>query len=348
MNEKSIVDNLKFTISSSPHAHGVLSTKRLMTDVIIALFPALIASFYLFGWKSLVVVLTSVFSCVFFEYISRKIMKRNSTISDMSAVVTGILLAFNLPISIPLWMVVFAALVAIVVVKQFFGGIGQNFVNPALMGRIVLLSSFPTQMATWTQNVNSFFPASSLDGVSSATPLSYFSHEGIAAINNSSMPSLLDMFLGKHAGSLGETCILALLIGFVWLIYRRVIKLTIPCVYIFTFAILVLIYGNFNFEYLAYQLMAGGLILGAVFMATDYSTSPLHRTGKIIYAIGCGILTFLIRTFASLPEGVSFAIILMNLIVPLIELYTSPVAFGVDRKFSFRKLASGGKKNEQR
>lgn len=328
---------LSLHLSASPHVRTSRSTRSLMLDVLIALLPALVASVFLFGLRALVVVLVSVVSCVGFEYLVRRILKRKNTVGDLSAVVTGLLLAFNLPVTLPLWMVVFAALVSIVVAKQFFGGIGQNFVNPALMGRIVLLTSFPTQMAHWTKSVNSFF-SSGMDTVSTATPLAQLARHGAEAAGKAGgeLPSFLDCLLGRHGGSLGETCILALLLGFAYLLWRRVIQPVIPLCFIGTVAVFMLLTGGFDLQYTLLQLMSGGLVLGAVFMATDYSTCPLHTRGKIIYAIGAGLITSLIRVYASLPEGVSFAIILMNLLVPLIELYSAPKPFGSVRTSKLR------------
>ncbi|MDO5733085.1 MAG: RnfABCDGE type electron transport complex subunit D [Eubacteriales bacterium] len=342
-------------MSASPHAHSHFATPRMMQDVIIAMTPAMIAAFLLFGWRSILVTAVSVISCVFFEWLVRRILKRPCSLNDYSAVVTGILLAFNLPVSIPIWMIVFGAAVAIIVVKQFFGGIGQNFVNPALMGRIVLLSSFPTQMATWTEsglwqhlnpanpNLTRLQSFMGVDAVTVASPLHELAnYQGSESL--SELPSLLDMFLGRRAGSIGETCIFALIIGLIYLLYRRVIEATIPVYYIGTVAIFMLLIGKFDLTYLAYQLLAGGLFLGAIFMATDYSTCPLHRKGKIIYAIGCGLLTSLIRVYGSLPEGTSFAIILMNLLVPLIERYTIPKPFGTPKVSRLAKLKQMKKK----
>ena len=309
------MDN-KFIVSSSPHLSGTVKTKTIMIDVIIGLIPALVASIIIFGPRALLVCAVSIAAAVIAEYICRKVMKRENTIGDFSAVVTGLLLAFNLPSGIPLWMAALGSVIAIVVVKQMFGGIGQNFVNPALAARIILMTSFPTQMTTWPSPV---------DGTASSTPLAM-----IASGNTADLPSYLDMFLGSRGGCLGETCILALLIGGVYLVIRKVISPIIPLTYIGVVFVFSAILG----QDCVMQILSGGLFLGAIFMATDYTTSPLTNKGKFIYAVGCGILTVLIRTLGALPEGVSFSIIIMNILVPHIERLTEPKAFGVRKEAS--------------
>ncbi len=308
----------KLVVSASPHFRSKATTQSIMLDVIIAMIPALVASVILFGYRSLVLTLVSVASCVLFEYLSRKIMKRHNTVSDLSAIVTGMLLAFNLPSTMPYWMVIIGAFTAIVIAKQFFGGIGNNFVNPALIGRIVLMASYPSQIGNF---VAPFAYKNDVDAVTTATPLAQMG-------NNGELPSLLEMFLGIRGGCLGEVCILALVLGFLYLVIRKVISPVIPLIYVGTVAIAMLIAGKGDFVYVLYQVMAGGLVLGAVFMATDYTTSPVSFKGKIIYAIGCGVLTSLIRIFGSLPEGVSFSIIIMNILVPHIEHLTTARPFG--------------------
>lgn len=315
----------KFTVSASPHVRSASTSRGIMLDVIIALVPALIASGVLFGLRAIAVVAVTVAACVLSEYVTRKIMKRSNTLGDLSAVVTGILLAFNLPASIPFWMAALGGAVAIVVVKQFFGGIGQNFVNPAITGRIVLLLSFSSAMSLWTQPLGSFVNLSSPDALTGATPLA-------AMAADSQLPSLLDMFLGVRGGCLGETCSLALLLGGIYLVIRRVISPAIPLSFIGTVAVIMLIAGKGDLTYAAYQLMSGGLLLGAVFMATDYATSPINFKGKLVFGVGCGLFTCLIRLFGGLPEGVSFAIILMNILVPHIEKLTTPKPFGTPKK----------------
>ena len=310
----------KLTVSASPHFRSRQTSSGIMLDVIIALIPSLVAAYIIFGVRTLILSAVSVISCVVFEYICRRVMKRHNTISDLSAVVTGLLVAFNVPANLPLWMVIIGDFFAIVIAKQFFGGIGQNFVNPALIGRIVLMSSFPSKMGSFPVPLVSTIP------LTGATPL--------ASLKTGEMPeqSLLGMFLGLRGGCLGEVCIAALIIGFIYLLVRRVISWHIPAFYIGTVAIIMLIAGKGDFQYVLYELMAGGLVLGAVFMATDYTTSPVSIRGKILYAVGCGILTSLIRIFGNLPEGVSFSIIIMNILVPLIEHITTPKPFGTPKK----------------
>ncbi|HZK21251.1 MAG TPA: RnfABCDGE type electron transport complex subunit D [Oscillospiraceae bacterium] len=328
------------TVSASPHMRSRDTTTGIMLDVIVALIPSLIAAAALFGLRALAVTGVSVLSCLIFEYISRKVMKRNNTLNDLSAVVTGILLAFNLPSSIPFWMVIIGAFIAIVIVKQFFGGIGHNFVNPALIGRIILMSSFPTAMTTWTGS----FVRAGADAVSSATPLASLSEIFIqgdfSEASFSTLPSNLSLFFGQTGGGLGETCSIAILIGMIYLIARRVISPIIPLTYIGSVALIMLIAGGGNISFLIAQILSGGLLLGAVFMATDYTTSPTNSKGKFIYAIGCGVITSIIRLYGNLPEGVSFAIILMNILTPLIDYITKPKPFGYVKQSKKEKEAA--------
>ena len=331
----------RLVVSASPHFRSKTTTTTIMLDVIIAMIPALIASVILFGYRSLVLTAVSVISCVVFEYLSRKVMKRHNTIGDLSAVVTGMLLAFNLPSTMPYWMVIIGAFTAIVIAKQFFGGIGNNFVNPALIGRIVLMASYPSQIGNF---VAPFSHKGGVDAVTTATPLAQmttvYSAENLGeAMGEAGLPSLLDMFFGVKGGCLGEVCILALVIGFLYLVIRKVISPVIPLVYVGTVAVAMLVAGKGDFTFMAYQIMAGGLVLGAVFMATDYTTSPVSFKGKIIYAIGCGVLTSLIRIFGSLPEGVSFSIIIMNILVPHIEHLTTARPFGEIKEKKNKKEA---------
>jgi electron transport complex protein RnfD len=317
----------KLTVSASPHMRSKETTTGIMLDVIIALIPALIMCVVYFGLRALLLTATCVASCVVFEYISRKVMKRKNTIGDLSAVVTGIILAFNLPATLPLWMAVIGSLVAIVVVKQMFGGIGQNFVNPAMTARIILMTSFPTAMAKWVVPFTDTFSA---DAVTSATPMATLAgvQGGNLTTVTSQLPSLTDMLIGNHGGSMGEVCSIALIIGGLYLIARKVISPIIPFTFIGTVAVFMLFAGNGHIDFVAYELLGGGLMLGAFFMATDYSTSPINKKGKIIFGIGCGLITSVIRIFGSLPEGVSFSIILMNILVPHIENMTTPKPFG--------------------
>lgn len=313
----------KLIVSASPHMRSHESVTGIMLDVIIALVPSLIASILIFGFRSLLVTAVCVGCCVLFEFLSRKIMKRDTTLGDLSAIVTGMLLAFNLPVSIPLWMCVVGCFFAIVVIKQFFGGIGQNFVNPAIGGRIVMLVSFSSAMTSWTAPMTW---RNGADAVSSATPLSIL--KDYSGEISSDLPSLWNMFLGIRGGSLGEVSAIAILIGAVYLLARRVIKPAIPLCFIGTVAVIMLIAGKGDFTYMAYELLSGGLLLGAFFMATDYATSPITTWGKVIFGIGCGVITCVIRLFANLPEGVSYSIILMNILVPHIESLTRPKPFG--------------------
>ncbi len=320
MSENALITKIKPTVTASPHSKSPVTSKGLMRDVIIALVPALAASVWIFGPRALAVTVISVISCVLFEYFTRKLLKRSNTIGDLSAVVTGLLLAFNLPSEIRLWLVPIGAFVAIVVVKQFFGGIGQNFVNPALMGRIVLMVSFAGDMSKWVAPYNW---AEKVDGVSTATPLFIMQNA-----TGEKLPSLLDMFLGLRGGCLGETCALALIIGGLYLIVRKVISPVIPLSFIGSVTVIMLIAGKGDGEFLLYNLLGGGLLIGAIFMATDYATCPLTFKGKIIYGIGCGLVASVIRLFGTYSEGVSFAIILMNILVPHIDNLTKLKPFG--------------------
>ena len=299
----------KLISSVSPHFHSPITTQKIMLDVIIALMPAAIASVILFGFRSLLVIGVCVAVCVFCEWGFEKICKKENTISDLSAVVTGLLLAFNLPASIPLWQAAFGSVVAIVVVKQIFGGIGQNFANPALTARIVMMTAFSGSMTAWV------FP----DASSTATPLALFAKGEL-----DSLPSLLDMFLGVRGGCLGETCTLALLLGGIYLLVKRVISWHLPIAFLGTVALMSLVCG----QQPLYQLMSGGLMIGAIFMATDYSTSPATKWGKIIAGVFCGLITVMIRFWGNFPEGVSFAILLMNILTPYIEKLTRAKAVG--------------------
>lgn len=302
----------KLFASSSPHLRSTASTRKIMLDVVISLLPAAVASVVFFGWRAAMLIGVCVLVCVVSEYFSRIVMKRPQTIGDMSAVVTGLLLALNLPANLNPLIAAFGSVAAIVVVKQMFGGIGMNFVNPALAARIILMVSFPAAMTNWMPS-----NLSGVDAVTSATPLA----EGASF-------SYIDLLLGNHGGSMGETCALALLLGGVYLIARKVIVPTIPVVYIGTAAVLSLLLGLDPLE----QVLSGGLLLGAIFMATDYTTSPITKWGKVVYAVGCGVLTMLIRTFAEVPEGVSFSILIMNILTPHIENFTSPRTFGYGKE----------------
>lgn len=294
---------MKLIASVSPHISGKKTTQNIMLDVLIALAPAAVASVLIFGARALLVIGVCVAVCVASEWIFEKICKKENTVPDLSAVVTGVLLAFNLPVSIPLWQAAIGSVFAIVVVKQLFGGIGQNFANPAITARIFMMTAFSGTMTTWT------FP----DATSSATPLALLS-KGLTG----DLPDYLDMFLGVRGGCLGETCILALLIGGIYLIVRKVITWHTPVAFIGTVLVMSILLDK---EPL-YQLMSGGLVIGAFFMATDYATTPATKWGKIIFGIGCGLITILIRFWGTSPEGVSFSILLMNIFTPYISKLT--------------------------
>lgn len=321
------------TISSSPHVHSPNSTRRLMFDVCLALVPALIAAIWYFGWRCLTVVMVSVAACVFFEWAYRKIMKKENACADLSAVVTGILLAFVCPPTIPYWVVILGALFAIVLVKQLFGGIGQNIVNPALAARAFLFS-WPLFMNMWIRSgvhpAVFFNPTSAaLDGLTAATPLASMSAGKLPA------EDALDLFLGQTGGCIGEVCTAALLLGGVYLLLRRVITLRIPLSYLGTVAVLAFTFplgGANRLDWMLCQLLSGGLMLGALFMATDYTTSPVTHAGQIAYGVGCGVLTLLFRYFGSYPEGVTYAILIMNCCVGFFDKMGIPKRFGVIKK----------------
>ena len=301
-------------VSSSPHLRDHVSTRRIMQEVCLALAPAGIAGIILFGSQVAVLIAASVISAVLAEYFYQKLTHQKVTVGDWSAVVTGLLLAYNLPANAPVWLAVVGAVIAIVLVKQIFGGIGSNFMNPALAARAILFVSWATQMTT--------YPATQfmLDGVSTATPLNSLGTGSVAGVN------LMDLFLGNIPGVLGETCKLALLLGGVYLILRRIVDWKIPVTFIATVFVCYLIKDGA--EMALYQILSGGLFLGAFFMATDYATSPVTNPGRVIMGIGCGIFLFVIRAYASYPEGCSFAILLMNVATPLIDKYTMPKPFG--------------------
>lgn len=310
------MDN-KMIVSVSPHLYAKDTTQTIMRDVLIALCPAVVASILFFGMRALLVEIVCVAVAVLCEWAFEKITKRPDTITDLSAAVTGLLLALNLPVGIPLWQAAFGAFVAIIMVKQLFGGIGQNFANPAITARVIMLVAFSGTMTTWVA------PAFA-DAVSSATPLSILPGIADGTASVSDLPTLGQMFLGARGGSLGETSCLALLIGGIYLIVRKVITWHTPVAFIGTVLVLTALLGR---EPL-YQVMAGGLFIGAFFMATDYTTSPPTPKGKVIFGIGCGIITVLIRVWGNYPEGVSFSILLMNIMNPFISQWTKSKPFG--------------------
>ena len=307
--------NKNMVVSVNPHIYAAQTTQTIMRDVLIALFPAVIASVVFFGVKALLVEAVCVAVAVLCEWAFEKICRRDNTITDLSAAVTGLLLALNLPRDIPLWQAAFGAFVAIVVIKQFFGGIGQNFANPAITARVIMLVAFAGTMTTWAPAAFSNAPA---DAVTAATPLA------VIAGGEGELPTLAQMFLGARGGSMGETSCLALLIGGVYLICRKVISWHTPVAFMGTVLVLTALLG----EQPLYQVMAGGLFLGAIFMATDYTTSPPTPAGKLIFGLGCGLITVLIRVWGNYPEGVSFSILLMNILNPYICEWTKTKPFG--------------------
>ena len=321
-----------FKISSSPHVRDKRSTQSIMRDVIIALLPATIFGIINFEINAMILILTCVVSCVLFEWLYQKMMNRKVTIYDLSAVVTGLLLALNLSPDVPIWMAILGSAFAIIIVKQLFGGLGFNFMNPALGARCFLLISFAGRMTSF-----------SYDGVTTATPLAVLKNTGDLANVN-----VLHMFLGNIPGTIGETSVVCILVGAAYLLIRRVIKPVIPLTYIGTFAVLIMIYAlasgrGFDLTFLAAHLCGGGLMLGAFFMATDYVTSPITPAGKVVFGVILGILTFCFRIYGGSAEGVSYAIIFSNLLVPLIERWTQPKSFGEGAELAAQGDTSGTK-----
>ena len=295
-------------MGSGPHIHSKDSSRRIMLDVIIALLPASVAGVILFGLPALWIILTCVIAAVVSELLFNLATGKPQTVGDLSAVVTGLLLALNLSTKVPLWQCALGSVFAIVLVKGAFGGIGRNFANPAITARIFLLAAFSSTVAGGAM-------PKAVDAVSSATPLELIGTEG------AELPSLLDMLLGLRGGAIGEGCILALLLGFAYLLLRRVIRWQIPVIFIGTVFVLSLV-ATGSFVTALYEILAGGLVLGAVFMATDYSTTPITLRAKLLFALGCGLITFIIRFFCAYPEGVSFSILCMNILAPWLETWT--------------------------
>ncbi len=293
------------TVSSSPHIHSELSTTGIMLDVIIALIPAAVYGTVIFGWRAALIIAVCIITAVLSEFLWNKALKKQNSLTDLSAVVTGLLLALNLPSSLPLWMAALGSVIAIIIVKQMFGGLGHNFANPALTARIVLTVSFPAAMTKFLEPFS--------DVVSSATPLA-----------DSAAYSFRELLFGMHGGSIGETSAIMLILGGIYLILRRVISPIIPVSFMGTVFIFSLLIGVDPVK----AVFSGGMLLGAFFMATDYVTSPTFKWGKLIFGIGCGAITVVIRNFAALPEGVSYAILVMNLLVPHINTFTKPKPFG--------------------
>ena len=324
----------ELTISSSPHTHSPITTQTIMRDVLIALAPALIGSVVFFGPRALLVTLVSAAACVAFEWLWCRLMKQDNKTYDLSAVVTGVLLAFVCPPTIPYWMIIMGDLFAIILVKMLFGGIGKNFVNPALAGRAFMFS-WPVAMSTWVKvGISNAAPVfGGADIVTAATPLS-FMHQG-------QMPNVTvaQAFFGNVGGCIGETSALLLLAGFLYLLWRKVITVRIPLTYIGTVAVLTFLFpqGQDRVQWMAYQLFTGGLMLGAIFMATDYVTSPVTKLGQIVYGMGCGVLTVLIRYFGGYNEGVSYAILVMNCCVVLLDRIGRPTKFGAPKKEAAKK-----------
>lgn len=329
----------RFTVASSPHIVSGESVWGNMLDVMIALVPSLGVSTYFFGPRTLIMTLISMAACVLFEFLYRLLMKKRRSIGDLSACVTGMLLAMCLPVNAPYWMAVIGSFFAIVVVKQLYGGIGKNFMNPALAGRVFLFS-FPALMNSFAAAGTDFWSGlgSAVDAVTAATPMASL-HQGL-------LPDLTlrDMLVGAHGGSLGEVSAIALIAGGIYLLLRKVITLRIPVCYLGTVAVLTFLFplgGNDRLDWMLYNLLGGGLLLGAIFMATDYVTSPVTSRGQIIYAVGCGALTVFLRYFGVYPEGVSFAILIMNAFAALIDKAGMPHRFGTPRPWNKKKGGEG-------
>ncbi|MGL4361955.1 MAG: RnfABCDGE type electron transport complex subunit D [Cellulosilyticaceae bacterium] len=325
-------------VSPSPHTHAKHNVQSVMRDVIIALIPALLVSIYFFGFRALGVVFVTTISCVAFEALWVKYTKQQTSIKDLSAIVTGILLAFNMPANVPIYVPIVGSFVAVILAKGLFGGIGQNFINPALAARAFLLAAYPTAMTTFGPynggivDINTIIPTRSMDMlsgvsetidvISQATPLALFKEYGIVAT-----PSVMDAFIGNINGCIGEVSALALLLGGLYLIYRKIITWHIPVCYLGSIFIVGVISGN-GIQASLYSLMLGGAILGAFFMATDYTTTPMTIKGQVIFAVSAGLIAGIIRTYGGYPEGVSYSILLMNLCVPLIDRYVKNTPFG--------------------
>ncbi|MCL2852039.1 MAG: RnfABCDGE type electron transport complex subunit D [Defluviitaleaceae bacterium] len=323
----------KYVVTGTPHIRDNASISGIMMDVVIALLPATIAGIFFFGVQAGLVVLVSVAACVFFEWAYKKVTKQECTIGDFSALVTGLLLALNLPSTVPLWLPVVGAFIAIIVAKELFGGLGQNFINPALAGRAFLVAAYPVLMLDVPAPVRTIGAGQStpmIDAVAEATPLEVLGRTDI-------MPhsaDYLNAFIGNVPGMIGEVSAIALLLGGGYLLVKKIISWRIPVVFIATVALLTFVFGRqglFTGLWL-YEILLGGLMLGAFFMATDYSSSPVTHPGQIIMGLGCGVLTFAIRHYGGYPEGVAYSILIMNLFVPLIDKYTKPRVYGVSKK----------------
>lgn len=319
----------KLIVSSSPHVRTNKDTSYIMKQVVIALLPATLAALFFFRLSALNVIFFCVTGSVGAEFVCQKISKQESTIGDFSAVVTGLLLAFNVPASLPWWMCLLGAAFAIIVVKMVFGGIGNNFVNPALAARAFLLASFPVAMTLWTRTGVNWVSSENIDAYTTATPLSFLKagSNGVSSLADSGI-SISNMLIGNIGGCIGETSAVLIILGGLYLMYKGIINYVIPTFYICTVAILMFILGGFNFTFVIYELLAGGLMLGAFFMLTDYTTSPMTKKGQIIYAVLAGLITTVIRLYGGYPEGVSYSILLVNIMTPLIDKYTKTKVFG--------------------
>ena len=319
----------KLIVSSSPHVRTNKDTSYIMKQVVIALLPATLAALFFFRLSALNVIFFCVTGSVGAEFVCQKISKQESTIGDFSAVVTGLLLAFNVPASLPWWMCLLGAAFAIIVVKMVFGGIGNNFVNPALVARAFLLASFPVAMTLWTRTGVNWVSSGNIDAYTTATPLSFLKagSNGVSSLADSGI-SISNMLIGNIGGCIGETSAVLIILGGLYLMYKGIINYVIPTFYICTVAILMFILGGFNFTFVIYELLAGGLMLGAFFMLTDYTTSPMTKKGQIIYAALAGLITTVIRLYGGYPEGVSYSILLVNIMTPLIDKYTKTKVFG--------------------
>ena len=319
----------KLIVSSSPHVRTNKDTSYIMKQVVIALLPATLAALFFFRLSALNVIFFCVTGSVGAEFVCQKISKQDSTIGDFSAVVTGLLLAFNVPASLPWWMCLLGAAFAIIVVKMVFGGIGNNFVNPALAARAFLLASFPVAMTLWTRTGVNWVSSGNIDAYTTATPLSFLKagSNGVSSLADSGI-SISNMLIGNIGGCIGETSAVLIILGGLYLMYKGIINYVIPTFYICTVAILMFILGGFNFTFVIYELLAGGLMLGAFFMLTDYTTSPMTKKGQIIYAVLAGLITTVIRLYGGYPEGVSYSILLVNIMTPLIDKYTKTKVFG--------------------
>ena len=319
----------KLIVSSSPHVRTNKDTSYIMKQVVIALLPATLAALFFYILSALNVIFFCVTGSVGAEFLCQKISKQESTIGDFSAVVTGLLLAFNVPASLPWWMCLLGAAFAIIVVKMVFGGIGNNFVNPALAARAFLLASFPVAMTLWTRTGVNWVSSGNIDAYTTATPLSFLKagSNGVSSLADSGI-SISNMLIGNIGGCIGETSAVLIILGGLYLMYKGIINYVIPTFYICTVAILMFILGGFNFTFVIYELLAGGLMLGAFFMLTDYTTSPMTKKGQIIYTVLAGLITTVIRLYGGYPEGVSYSILLVNIMTPLIDKYTKTKVFG--------------------